>query len=130
MIELLLKIVAGGLSATICVVVLRRNAPEFAVPVLLVCGTWILLLLADYLEQLVQTLMRLAALAQLENRVVGPVMKVVGISVVTRIGTEVCRSTGESGTGAFIEIAGTILALAAAIPLVDGVVMLITELVA
>ena len=126
--ELLLKIVAGGLSAAICAVVLRRSAPEFAVPVILVCGGWIILLLAQSMEQAVQTLGRLARLARLDERVVEPVIKIVGLSIVTRIGTEVCRSAGEGGIGAFVEVAGTVLSLAAAIPLVNDVVALITEL--
>ncbi len=128
--ELLLKLVAGALAAAICAAVLRRSAPEFVVPVVLVCGGWIILQLAQSLGQAVQTLGKLARLARLDEQVVEPVIKVVGLSVVTRIGTEVCRSAGESGIGAFVEIAGTILALAAAIPLIDGVVTLITELVA
>lgn len=128
MMELLLKIVAGGLSAAVCAVVLRRSTPEFTVPIILACGGWIILLLAQSMEQSVQTLGRLARLAQLDEQVVEPVIKIVGLSIVTRIGTEICRSTGEGGIGAFIEIAGTILSLAAAIPLVNGVVTLITEL--
>lgn len=130
MIELLLKIVAGGLSAAICAVVLRRSAPEFVVPVILACGGWIILLLAQNLGQAVQTLGRLARLAELDEQVVEPVIKVVGLSVITRIGTEVCRSAGEGGIGAFVELAGTVLALVAATPLVNGVVALITELIA
>lgn len=129
MIELLLKIVAGAMTGTLCAVVLRRSAPEFVVPTVLVCGGWIMMLVAQSLGQAVQTLGRLARLAQLDEQVVEPVIKVVGLSVVTRIGTEVCRSAGEGGIGAFVELAGTILALVAAIPLVNGVVALITELI-
>ena len=129
MIELLLRIVAGGLAAAVCATVLRRSAPEFVVPIILACGGWIILLLTQSLGQAVQTLGRLARMAQLNERVVEPVIKVVGLSLVTRIGAEVCRSAGEGGIGVFVEIAGSILALVAAIPLVDGVVTLITELI-
>ena len=130
MIELLLKIVAGGVAAVICTTMLRRSAPEFVVPVILTCGGWIILLLAQSLGQALQSLGRLARLAELDEQVVEPVIKVVGLSVVTRIGAEVCRSGGEGGIGAFVEIAGTVLALVAAIPLINGVVSLITELIA
>jgi len=126
--ELLLKIVAGGLSAAVCAVIVRRSAPEFAVPIVLACGAWIFMVLALDVGQVVQTLARLTRLAKLDPDVVEPVVKVVGISVVTRIGTEICRSAGEGGIAAFVEMAGTLLSLAAALPLVNEVVELLTGL--
>ena len=126
--ELLLKIVAGALAATVCAAVLRRSTPEFAVPLVLVCGFWVIYLVVQAVGQTVQALGRLAEAAKLEAQVVEPVIKVVGLSVVTRMGTEVCRSAGEGGLAAFVEIAGTILSLAAAMPLVNGVLELVTEL--
>ena len=126
--ELLLKIVAGALAAAVCAVVLRRNTSEFAVVLVLACGAWIICLLAQAVGQTVQALGRLAEAAKLEAQVVEPVIKVVGLSVVTRIGTEVCRSVGEGGLAAFVELAGTILSLAAAMPLVNSVLELVTEL--
>ena len=128
--ELLLKILAGALSAALCAVVLRRSAPEFVVPVVLACGAWIFGVVGQEVGQAVGLLARLAGLAKLDVDVVEPVIKVVGISLVTRLGTEVCRGAGESGIAAFVEIAGTILSLGASLPLVNGVVALITELVA
>lgn len=128
MMELLLKIVAGALAAVMCTAVLRRSAPEFAVPMVLACGAWVIYMLAQAVGQTVQMLVRLAGMAKLETHVVEPVIKVVGLSVVTRIGVEVCRSAGEGGVAAFVEIAGTALSLAAAMPLVNGVLELITEL--
>lgn len=126
--ELLLKIVAGALAAAVCAVVLRRGAAEFAVPLVLTCGAWVIFMLAQTVGQTVQALVRLAGTAKLEMQVVEPVIKVVGLSVVTRIGAEVCRGTGESGIAAFVEIAGTALSLVAAMPLVNGVLELVTEL--
>jgi len=126
--ELLLKIVAGALAAAVCATVLRRSAPEFAVPLVLACGAWVVFMLAQAVGQTAQVLVRLAGAAKLESQVVEPVIKVVGLSVVTRIGAEVCRSAGEGGIAAFVEIAGTLLSLTAAVPLVNSVLELITEL--
>ena len=43
------------------------------------------------------------------------------LSILTRLTAEVCKSAGESGVAAFVETAGTILALAVSLPLVGGV---------
>ncbi|MBQ3135333.1 MAG: stage III sporulation protein AD [Oscillospiraceae bacterium] len=94
----------------------------------LTCGTWMVLMLAQTLGESVQILSRLAGVAKLDAHVVEPVIKVVGFSIVTRIGAEICRSAGEGGIAALVEIAGTLLSLTAAMPLVNRVLALITEL--
>jgi len=126
--ELLLKIAAGAVTAALCAMMLRRNAGEFAVLIMLAAGAWVLAMSAQALVDVVSALSRLARVAQLENELVQPVIKVVGLSVITRVAGETCRATGEGGIAAFVEVAGTFLALAASVPLVIGVVELLAEM--
>lgn len=126
--ELLMKIAAGSMVAALCAVVLRRNAAEFAVLLALVAGFWIISLAAQAMGAVVESLARLTRIAQLDTELVEPVVKVVGLSIVARIATEVCRAAGEGGIAAFVELAGTMLALAASLPLVNAVVDMIAGL--
>jgi len=126
--EQLLKIAAVAVAGVMCASVLRRAAPEFALPVLLCAGVWILAALAGALERVVDMLSRLARLAQLDQAVVEPVIKTVGLSIITRVTGEICRSAGESGVAAFVEVAGTVLALAACLPLVEAVAEMIASM--
>ncbi len=126
--ELLLKIAAGAVTAALCAMMLRRNAGEFAVLIMLAAGAWVLAMSALALTDVVSALSRLARVAQLESELVQPVIKVVGLSVITRVAGETCRAAGEGGIAAFVEVAGTVLALAASVPLVIGVVELLAEM--
>jgi stage III sporulation protein AD len=56
------------------------------------------------------------------------VVKTVALSILTRLTAEVCRSSGERGVAAFVETAGTALALAVALPLVRAVAVLMGEM--
>ncbi len=125
MMELLLKIAAGAVAAAVCAGILRRNSPEFAIPILLAAGMWILWMTVQAMGEVVASIVRLTQVAQLETELVEPVVKVVGLSLITRITGEVCRAAGEGGVAAFVDVAGTILALAAALPLVNAVVEMI-----
>ena len=71
---------------------------------------------------------RLAQLAQMDAAVAGPVLKTVVVALVTRITAEICRGAGEGGLAAFVETAGTILALTAALPLMAAVLTMLEEL--
>lgn len=124
--EALFRIAAVAVTAVMMAAVLRRSAAEFALLMLLAAGVWTLMLVFGALEEVVDMLVRLARLAQVDGLVVEPVLKTVALSVLTRVTGEVCRSAGEGGIAAFVEVAGTVLALAAALPLCDAVVRMIT----
>ena len=70
----------------------------------------------------------LAQLAGLSEALLEPVVKTVALSILTRLTVEICRSAGEGGAAAFVETAGTVLALLAALPLVRAVAQLMGEL--
>jgi len=99
-----------------------------AVLLSLAAGVWILLAAWDGLRETARLMEELALLAGLDRGVVEPVLKTVVLSVVTRLTSEVCRSAGEGGIASFVETAGTVLALAAALPLVRGVVEMMAEM--
>ena len=126
--ELLLKIAIGAMTAALCAVVLRRTGPEFSVLIVLTTGVWILFIAVQALGEVIVSVVRLAELASLDRELVEPVIKVVGLSIVAKSTSEVCRAAGEGGIAAFVELAGTILALAASLPLINGVVEMIAGL--
>ena len=121
-VELMGKAAAVAVTAALCGAVLRRGAPALA------AGVWILLAAWDGLRETARLMEELALLAGLDRGVVEPVLKTVVLSVVTRLTSEVCRSAGEGGIASFVETAGTVLALAAALPLVRGVVEMMAEM--
>ena len=123
--ELMLRAAALAAAGTLCACVLRRGAPELALVVTVLTGVCLLMWAAQALESAVDMLSRLTRLAGLEGALVEPVVKIVGLSIITRVTGELCRSAGEGGIAAFVEAAGTVLALGAALPLVEQVVEMV-----
>lgn len=126
--EEMAKAAALAVAAVLCAGVVRRGAPEFSLLLSLGAGICILLTVSGALEQTVNMIGEIAALAQLDTEILRPVVKTVALSLVTRITAELCRCAGEGGIAAFVEAAGTILALAAALPLAKGVLQLMAQL--
>ncbi len=62
----------------------------------------------------------------LDMALFAPLMKVVGISICTRIVAEMCRDAGERAFGVKVELAGAAAALLCALPLAQKVLKLIT----
>ena len=123
-----MKVAAVGITAAVLGAVLRKSVPELALLLALAAGLWMLGAAAGGLRALAERMGELAAMAGLSEEVLEPLLKVVALSILTRLAVEVCRGAGESGVAAFIETAGTVLALVAALPLARAVTALMAEI--
>ena len=122
------KVAAAALLAALCAVVVRKQVPELAI-LLAVCGGGLILLYCSgALEAAVELLDQLAELGGLSPRVLTPMVKTVGIGMVTRLASSLCRDAQEGALAAVVELAGTALALAAVLPLMSAVLDLLAQL--
>lgn len=126
--ELMEQAAAVAVTAAVCAAVVRRGAPEIALVLGLAAGTWVLLSVLGSLEAVASLMEELSQLAGLDRAVVEPVFKTVALSILTKLTSEVCRAAGEGGIAAAVETAGTVLALAVALPLARGVLELMKEM--
>lgn len=126
--DLMVKVAAGAITAGVLGVVLRKNTPELALLLALAAGLWMVALVADGLGAVVALMEELTSLAGLSEELLEPVVKTVALSILTRLTAEVCKSAGEGGVAAFVETAGTVLALVVALPLIRAVVLMMTEM--
>ena len=128
--EAMARLAAVGVTAVALSAVLKKNAPEFSLLLALAAGLWMLALAADGLGAAVALMKELADQAGLSEVLLEPVVKTVALSILTKLTSEICKSAGEGGVAAFVETAGAVLALLAALPLVRAVAQLMGELLA
>ncbi len=122
------KIAAFGVVAAFSALVIRKQAPELAV-VLVLLGGAMIMGRAIYTMSGVRAMMdTLQETAGLSPAVVAPVLKTVGVGLLSRFAAEMCKDAGEGGLAAFIETAGCAAALFLALPLMGTVLDMITGL--
>ena len=126
--EVMAKLAAVGVTAVVLSAVLKKNTPELALLLVLAAGLWMLTLAAGGLGAAAALMEELAQQAGLSEALLEPVVKTVALSILTKLTVELCRSAGEGGGAAFVETAGAVLALLAALPLVRAVAQLMGEL--
>lgn len=123
------QIVAAAVAGALCAAVVKKQVPDLALVVTLCAVTLILLAAVTALEPVRELMDALGEQAGLSAAVLAPVVKTVGIALLTRVCAELCRDAGESGIAAAVEIAGGGCALLVCLPLFHGVLELILELV-
>jgi len=115
------KLAALAVTAALCALVVKRQTPELALVLALAAGALVLGQAVDAFAQVRGLMDRLAQTAGLSVEVWKPVVKTVGIGILTRLAAAICRDAGEGGIAAFLETAGAALALLTALPLVETV---------
>lgn len=128
MMEAMLNVAAVAVTAAILSVTLRKQTPEIALVLGIGAGLCCLGLAAEGVGAALQLLEELIVLIGVDEVLLAPVGKVVALSLVSRVTAELCRGAGEQGIAAFVETAGTVLALGVSLPLIRGVALLMGEL--
>ena len=119
--EVVGKMAALAVAAALCALVVRQSAREVGMGLSLAAGAIILTQALGAVEAIRSLMEELGDRAGLSPAVLDPVLKTVGIAVLTRVAAEVCRDARESGIAAFVETAGAVMALYVALPLMRAV---------
>lgn len=123
-----IRVAAAGIIAAICALVVRKQVPELSL-LLVICGSTLILLSCTGALGAVKELMdELSQVGGLNSGAVKPVMKVTGIAVITRLASDFCQDAGEKALAGAVEMAGSLFALLAVIPLMSAVLELLTQL--
>lgn len=123
------KIIALGLIGTIFSVLLKKENPQISMLVAAVTGILIFLMICVPLGELLQLLRKTAEQAGVAEGYFGIVLKVIGIAYLSQFGAQLCADAGEGAIAAKIELAGKVLMMAVAAPVLTGVLEMVLGLV-
>lgn len=128
MIQTFLRAAVIGLIAVIFAALLKKNNRELAVLLSLAACALIAAALLTLAEPLVDFLARLRNLAGLDTEVMAPLLKTVGIGLLTQICASICSDAGESSIAGLIEVCGGLLALYVSLPLLEAVMDMVESM--
>ncbi|MGO5095504.1 stage III sporulation AC/AD family protein [Agathobaculum sp. LCP25S3_E8] len=122
-------IAACGLVLLVLVLsmTLKKDAPAIAFLLTLTAGVLILLRAFALVGGTMQRFSGLLTQGGITQSLYLPVLKTVGVAVVVRIMSALCRDSGQSALAAKLEIMGAILALSMCLPLLEQVLELVAD---
>ena len=103
--ETVIRLCALCLTGALLAVLLKRTNPDVA------------LLLAEPLGQVRDLFTQLLDWGGLPTDLFLPLVKAVGIALVSRTGSDLCRDAGESAMASLVETAGAVTAILVSLPL-------------
>lgn len=119
---------ALGLVGALISLLLKKNAPELGLALsLAVCliGAGLAMELFSQLREVIDLAREQTGLSP---AIVSPVLKCVGIGVVTRLATDLCKDAGQSAVASTVELCGAACAVVTALPLIRSLLQMIGDL--
>ena len=116
---------AGILVAAVLWIIVSKQGKEFSLMLSIGACCLVLMLIAGYLDPVVDLIARLERLAGIEQEWISVMLKAVGIGLVVEIGSLICTDAGNAALGKALQLTGTVTVLWLAVPLMQGLLELL-----
>lgn len=124
----IMQVVAIAVVAAILILVIRQEKPELAFQVSLAAGLIIFVLIVWKVVDIINVLERLAVRADLNMVFLGTLMRIIGIAYIAEFGTQICKDAGQSALAFKVELAGKLLILVLAVPIITTILDTVSRL--
>ncbi|HEY8392053.1 MAG TPA: stage III sporulation protein AD [Capillibacterium sp.] len=116
------------LVSLVFITLLRRDYKEYAVILSAVVGAVIMLRLAGRLAELVAAFTYLAEQAQINPDYLSTIFKVMGVAYLAGFGGQICRDAEENALALKLELAGKIIILFMAVPVMVAILEMVLRI--
>lgn len=124
----IVQIVGIGLITTVLAMILKEQKPIFAFLLALFAGMVIFLFLIGKIAAVIQVLEEMAAQSGVDMIFFRTILKIIGIAYIAEFGAQIVRDAGQDSVAAKIELAGKVLILFMAIPIITVIMETVMKL--
>lgn len=117
-----MQIVGLGLVATFLAALLNQHKSSLTTLFVVFVGSVMFLILIDQIQAVLHMIERIASQAKVSNVYVETLLKIIGIAYIAEFGAQVTKDAGQGAIASKIELAGKILILVMAIPILTVVI--------
>lgn len=114
----IVKIAAAGVITAVCALILRETRADMAIAVTLAGGVIILLMVLDKVVGIFTVFETLMQRAGIDNRIFSLLVKIIGIGYVTDFSAGVIEDTGSKSLADKVVLAGKIIIMTLALPVI------------
>lgn len=124
----IIQIVGLGLIATVLILVIKEQKPIFAFLLATFTGIVIFLYLINQVRIVIQILELLAEKSNVNTIFLKTILKIIGIAYIAEFGAQIVRDAGQESIASKIELAGKMLILVMAVPIITVIIDTVLKL--
>lgn len=114
----LLRILGIGIITAVLSLLVKQHRPELAMAIPIAGSIAVFLLVAPYLQGMVEMFENLAEQAGIQNQYLKRILKMIGVGYLCQFSAELCRDAGEATIAGKIELGGKLLILSLSMPII------------
>lgn len=122
----LFAVVGAVIVAAVLAIMLRSYKPEYAMLISLAVSVGVIVLFIPYVKDILQFLESAARMVSGAKGWVEPVIKSLGVAVLTELAGDICRDCGESSMASKVEMLGKVTIIVFALPLATELLELVS----
>ena len=119
--EVFLRVAAVCVVGAVLAVFLKNDSPELGLLLALAVCAVVMIAMTGPIKDILDMLRQMMARSGIGAEVFEPLVKIVGIALICRIGTELCRDAGQGAMASLVEMGGAFGAILMAVPLFRAV---------
>ncbi len=116
-----MRVCFWGVVGALCAVVVRKAVPEIALSMAILIAVMITALGLTVFQQIFDFTQQLAQVAGLAPELVTPIYKTVGIAIVAKLSSDLCRDADEKAIASAIELLASATGVYVALPLLSAI---------
>ncbi|UOE95917.1 MULTISPECIES: stage III sporulation protein AD [Bacillaceae] len=125
----IIQIVGLGLVTTFLALVVKEQKPIFAFLLTVFVGVLIFLFLIDEISRVLQMLEQIAVTANINMVYLQTILKIIGIAYISEFGAQIAKDAGQAAIASKIELAGKVLIMVMAIPILTAIIEMLISLI-
>ncbi len=126
--EMIFKIIAVGLVATIAIMIVKPIKNDFALLIGVVSGIIIILFVINYVSGIFTTLKMIVSETGVNGSLFSLILKIVGVGYLAEFTAGICSDAGVAGLGDKVLLGAKIVLLTMALPILNNILDIILGL--
>lgn len=126
--EIVIKLAVVALVAALCTLLIKSKNSEQAFLLGTASAVIICLSAMKFLGDIVDFLRKLIDLSNVSSAVFLPVVKCIGIAIVSKLVCELCKDAGQAGIASAVEYFGAVAAVYISLPLLETILDLLVNM--
>lgn len=124
-----IKVAVIAVFGTLAALIIKRGSPEMSILLAIaVCGEAVYIIY-ETLDSALDFVRRARELSGMSEAIFAPVLKCVGIALVAKLASDLCRDGGQGAMAGSVELMGAVGALYAALPLMSTLIDTLERLI-
>lgn len=119
------KITAFAVCGAVLSLVLKEYKPSIAVCLGILCALLLFFEVLGQINYIFVSVNTIASGLSVNREYMETIIKIIGVSCISRFGTEICRDAGQNAIATNLELAGKIIIVVLSLPLLVSVINLI-----